>query len=257
LRDAESALAAALGDIASITGGSYSFDRRFLPKDLPSPDFRAALPDPSAAATVSLARSAERARAFEASQEARRFRLGTKLGASYSSGSGEDYSGDSVYAGLGLAASVAAALDDLDISLGAGYSGGTPSLGLALTWKPAPRRDRELRDRDERLAASAGAAGIAKAIEAARRGLAKLESERARITAAGEDATWELEEARAQAAEYERWRAKGLVGDEEYEEVLAEARECVARAQAAALDRLLWVLDVRAIAGDPSWGEEP
>ena len=64
-------------------------------------------------------------------------------------------------------------------------------------------------------------------------------------------------EARAQAAEYERWRGKGLVGDEEYEEVLAEARECEARTGAAILDRLLWALEVRSVAGDPRWGEVP
>lgn len=248
LRDAGAVLADAQDELSALAGplppGPVD---AILPMPPFEPDLDAALPDPDACAEVLVARENAHAASVERKEGAKRSKIGAKLGASYSSAAGEDDEGDAVYAGLGLSAGVAANFEDFDIGLGAEYNTGAPTIGLSLSWKPARRKDHALRDRDERLAEAQDSARIEEAVRVARKTIAKLDAERRRLSSRAEDAAWELDFAREQARTYAEWRAKGLVGDEEYEEVVALERECASRAKAAALDRALWALELRAL----------
>ena len=251
LRDAEAGLSGALEELSSIAGPlPLDAPLAALPTPTSQPDLDAALPDPERGIEVRVARENARAASVESAERARRTKIGAKLGASYSTAAGEDESGDAVYAGLGLSAGLSAAYEGLEIGLGAEYNTGAPTLGLSLAWKPAPRGDRELRDKDERLAAVLESARVDEAIRSARKAITKLESERRDLAARAEDAAWELGFAEEQARVYAEWRAKGLVGDDEYEEVLALERECASRVKVAALDRALWGLELRSFVGE-------
>ncbi|HRY53968.1 MAG TPA: hypothetical protein P5142_05035 [Spirochaetia bacterium] len=254
-RDAEDALEEALETLAELAGPlPEGPPGEALPLPSAEPDLGAALPAAESSPEVAVAREAARAAAFEAAEAKKRVSLSAELGASYSTSSYLDSDEDSVLKGSSISGGLKASFEGLELSLGAARDPDAPSLGLSLAWKPAPRGARALRDRDEALAARQEAAKVDEALRAARKALARLEAERGRLLAGAEDAAWELGFARDQAAAYSGWRDRGMASDEEYAEVLAALRECESRSRAAFLDRAIWALELRALAGLPGSG---
>jgi hypothetical protein len=79
-------------------------------------------------------------------------------------------------------------------------------------------------------------------------------SRRRALVQAARDAEEDLAAAEAQLEAYDSWRSRGLVGDSEYAQALAERDECRARAGSAVLDRMAWSIEARLLAAPAPGG---
>lgn len=260
-RDAEASRETALASLRRFFAAPIPPDEDFLAIEFPSPSLTAKLPETGSSYAVAAARAAAGLGRLEAEEAARRVVLGANLGASYALGSEAALaSANSGVSGLGLSAGLSASLGDLGLTAKTGLAWDAqsgPGLGLSLSWAPKPRGDRELRDRDDALAARTLELDLSDALAAEAADLAALEAKRRGLEEAASDAEEDLAFAEAELEASSKGFEAGLATKVEVDEARAARDECRARLGAAALDRITWTIEARLLtAGAEAFGEE-
>jgi hypothetical protein len=252
-RDARAAEETALRGLRSVAGPSIPGDAELVPASFPEPDMGLSLPAPADCYEAVRARERAALERLDASLSAPATKLTAELDAAYGLGASSDgVAGPDLGAGLRAAFGRAG----VELAAGAGWSlGSGPSARLSLTWKPASRGDEALRSRDEALAEEERELSAADAERGARKAVAALEDRRRALAEAARDAEEDLAAAEEQLAAYSAWRDRGLVGDAEYDEVLAARDECRSRAGSAVLERIAWSVEARLLSV-PGIGED-
>ena len=158
--------------------------------------------------------------------------------------SGASAGGTSVGAGLALG------YDDTEARAGLGYRFGSgPTIGGSIAWKPRPRGERALIERDRALVLDLARAEEAKELAEAARAVDELEYRRHELKRNMVDLADDLRFAAEQRRVNEAWLDAGIVSDTDYAEVLAFEEGAKARDSEAALERVIWNIDRLLLSG--------
>lgn len=245
-RSAEAARARRIEALVTLTGrpGPVSVDEL----DIPIIDLGAPLPAPESTPSALDAMEAMRIAAIAYEEAGRRLTIAAKADGSLGDDplvvSGSSAGGSSVGAGIALG------YDDVEAQAGLGYRFGSgPTIGGSIAWKPRPRGERSLIERDRALVLELARAEAAKELQAAVRSIGELEFRRHELRRNMQDLAEDLRFAVEQRRVNEAWLDAGIVSDTDYAEVIAFEEGAKARDNEAALERIIWNIDRLLLSG--------
>ena len=215
---------------------------------IPATDLDAPLPSPGSVPSARDAMEATRIAAIAYAEAGRRLTIAAiadgSIGDDPLALSGAIAGGSSVGAGLALR------YDDTEARAGLGYRFGyEPSIGGSIAWKPRPRGERALIERDRALVLDLARAEEAKELAEAARAVDELEYRRHELKRNMVDLADDLRFAAEQRRVNEAWLDAGIVSDTDYAEVLAFEEGAKARDSEAALERVIWNIDRLLLSG--------
>jgi len=215
---------------------------------IPATDLDAPLPSPESVPSARNAMEATRIAAIAYAEAGRRLTIAARADGSLGDDplvvSGANAGGSSVGAGLALG------YDDIEAQAGLGYRFGSgPTIGGSIAWKPRPRGERSLIERDRALVLELASAEETKELDAAARSIGELEYRRHELTRNMLDLSDDLRFAVEQRRVNEAWLGAGIVSDTDYAEVLAFEEGAKARDSEAALERIIWNIDRLLLSG--------
>lgn len=246
-RAAESSRSSQRESLATLTGllAPVSVDGL----DIPAIDLDASLPSPESVPSARLAAESARIAAIDYAEAGRRVTLAATVDGSIGDAQSV-VSGAASAGGSSLGAGLALEREDVEARAGLGYRFGTgPTIGGSVAWKPRPRGERSLIERDRELVLDQARAEETKELDAAARAISELEYRRRELKRNMLDLADDLRFAAEQRRVNETWLDAGIVSDTDYAEVLAFEEGAKALDTEAALDRVIWNIDRLLLSG--------